>query len=157
MATGVIHFGVDDCSRVLVLQNAGYSVSQCCFISELKTALEGSLRPSATLFSEASGFNRIEAVSLIRNCALHTPIIYFSNLSGLCDEQSGPDLLVPPFTAPERWLRWVASVIDQSRAVRAASISLREKTAMRSAQSSADMEDFMRCVPPAWGKSGLPN
>ena len=174
MATGVIHFGVDDCSRVLVLRNAGYSVGQCCFVPELKAALEGPLRPSATLFSEYGGITRSEAVSLIRNCAVRTPIIYFSNLYELCDEQSVPDLLVPPFTAPERWLRWVASVIEQNRAMQATSMSLRGKTAMlrreaiavrgrgisermRSAQTIADMEDFMRCVAPVSGKTGLPN
>ena len=174
MATGVIHFGVDDCSRVLVLQNAGYRVNHCCFIPELKAALHAPLRPSVTLFSESGGETRSEAASLIRSCTIHTPIIFFSNAYEPCDEESRPDLIVPPFTTPERWLRWIASVIEQSRALQAASASLREKSAslrqnasavgersvlerMRAQQTRVDMEDFMRCVTPVLGRSGLPN
>lgn len=170
----MIHFGADDCSRVLVLQNSGYSVHQCSIIPELKSALDAPFRPAAALFSDSSRLTRFEAVSLVRDRAFPPPIIFFSHSFDSEDEQSWPDLLVPPFTSPERWLRWVASVIEQSRALRADSVALRERSALlrreafaagrrsilervRSAQTIADMEDFMNCVTLRPRRSGLLN
>lgn len=129
MDASVIHFGADTCSRVLVLQNAGYAVHQCSLISELSMLLcSPSLQPGAVLIGASCADTLADASALAHFQSIPPPVIYFPEaFSHACESRA--DLVIPPFTSPEKWLRWMAVLIDQSRAVRTVSVSLRERSA----------------------------
>lgn len=112
MQAKIVHFGSDECSRVLVLQGAGYAVSVCgTSIDALKTALlQG---PTDAVIVSENGTECIqEAVSVSR---LLSPalLILFEDVTGT-EDTSNFNLVIPPLAAPSNWLREIAQLIARS-------------------------------------------
>jgi len=135
MAARVLHFGTNDCNRVLVLRDFGYLVDDCPSINDVRSTLLQGICPEALLFSEGYPAARREAVTLARSSCANAPLILFENLN--CDDETNFDLVIPPLTAPELWLQAIAATIERSRMLHANSTAIRERSAWLVEQSSA--------------------
>src|SRR5580704_7582 len=127
MAARVIHFGQDDCHRLMVLRSAGYSVDDCGSLMQLSGRLATGASADALLMSDAGGVEPDEAIALARTRS-SMPVILFRS-TNLAYEESGVDLIVPCLTPPEIWLNEVEALIEKSRILRAKSESPREESA----------------------------
>ena len=116
MPARVIHFGPDDCHRLMVLRRAGYSVEDCPSLCELRLSLETGDAPDAVLLSDGDGFSPHEALTLARTHS-PSPLILFRSTNQTY-EHRGFDLVVPCLTAPEVWLDDVDALIAKRRAAR---------------------------------------
>ncbi len=115
MAARVVHFGYDECRRLLVLHMAGYAVDDCPSIRKLRSVLQEPGQTSAVLFTGQDEKERKEAVTLARaqSCA---PLILFETCNAPGDE-SDFDLVIPPLTPPQEWLAKIAATIQQRRSI----------------------------------------
>lgn len=115
MPSRMIHFGPDDCHRLMVLRSAGYTVQDCHSLAQLRVTLEADDAPDAVLLSDGDGFSPREAVAVAR---IHSsnPVILFRN-TNQAYEDSGFDLVIPCLTPPEVWLTDVDALIEKRRAV----------------------------------------
>jgi len=111
MAPRVVHFGCDDCRRLLVLHMAGYAVDDCPSILNLRSALLDSRQADAVVFSEQDEKERREAITLARSQS-SAPLILFETSNGPGDEAEF-DLVIPPLTPPHEWLAKLAAAIQQ--------------------------------------------
>ncbi len=114
MAARVIHFGLDDCHRLMVLQSAGYAVDNCGSLLQLRTCLATGAAADALLMSDAGGVQPHDAIALAKTRA-SLPVILFRS-TNLAYEESGVDLIVPCLTPPEVWLSQVEALIQSARA-----------------------------------------
>jgi hypothetical protein len=130
MAARVIHFGVDDCHRLMVLRSAGYSVDNCDSLGQLITKLETDGEADAVVMSDCDGISTEEAASLART---HTkaPVVLFRSTNRSVEE-SAFDLVVHSLTPPEVWLNEVDALIAQCQMLRVQSaIPTRESQLLR--------------------------
>jgi hypothetical protein len=111
----VIHFGPDDCHRLMVLQSAGYTVQDCGSLPQLRLTLESDSAPDAVLMSDGDGVSPQEAIAVARTHSSN-PVILFRN-TNQSYEDSGFDLVIPCLTPPEVWLTEVDALIEKRRAV----------------------------------------
>lgn len=117
LAAKVIHLGVDVCYRLGVLRRAGYEIQECANLIEFRSVLQSGIDADAVFVNDSNGRVPPDAFSVARD-STSAPIILFPN-SGRTYQLGQIDLIVPCFTPPERWLRDVANLIAQSRALRA--------------------------------------
>ena len=115
----VIHIGVDVCYRLGVLRRAGYEIQECANLIEFRSALRSGIDAGAVFVNDSNGRVSPDAFSIARQ-STSAPIILFPN-SGRTYHIEQIDLIVPCFTPPDKWLRDVANLIVQSRALRACS------------------------------------
>jgi hypothetical protein len=108
MAARVIHFGPDDCHRLMVLQSAGYAVEDCLSLGQLRASLAGD-EADAVLLSDGDGVAPEEAVALARGCS-SAPVVLFCSTNQVY-EDAAFDLVVHSLTRPEIWLREVDALI----------------------------------------------
>jgi hypothetical protein len=141
MAARVIHFGPDDCHRLMVLRSAGYSVDDCGSLLQLRACLASGAIPDALLMSDGGPVMPEEAIALART-HVSLPVILFRNTT-LTYEESGIDLVVPSLTPPEIWLIEVEGLIEKSRTLRTVSESLIDRSA-RHRREVADAVDRSR-------------
>lgn len=128
MAARLLHFGPDDCNRLIVLQSAGYAVDLCSSFQDLQSAFDGSLRPDAVLMTANGDTVHREAISLVRSYP-PTPLILFER-SGYSIQETEFDLVVPALTSPSEWLRKIADLIQYSRTLIVSSQQVREHSAL---------------------------
>lgn len=138
MAARVIHFGQDECHRLMVLRSAGYSVEDCASLMQLRAWLATGVTADALVMSDAGGNEPEEAIALARACGA-LPVILFRT-TNLTFEESGVDLIVPCLTPPEIWLNEVESVITKCRTLRSTSEILFEKSAELRSESADAIE-----------------
>lgn len=120
MAARVIHFGPDDCHRLMVLRSAGYSVDGCNSLNQLRASLVSGA--DAVLMSDAEGIAPQDAVALARMQS-SAPVVLFRS-TNLSYEDSGFDLVVHSLTPPEVWLNQVDALIAGTRTLQAESKAL---------------------------------
>jgi hypothetical protein len=77
MAARFIHFGPDDCHRLMVLRSAGYTVDGCVSLPQLRRLLLAGGEAEAVLLSDGPGVLLAEAASLTRSCS-SAPMVLFS-------------------------------------------------------------------------------
>jgi hypothetical protein len=130
MAARLIHFGLDNCHRLMVLQSAGYSVDDCASLDQLCTSLAAGTGAEAVLMSDNDEPAPEDVVTVARKHS-SAPVILFLS-SNRTREDSAFDLVVPNLTPPEIWLRDVNALIAKSRvrgvhngSLRVASVPLR--------------------------------
>lgn len=128
MATRVLYYGEDECQRLLVLRNAGYSIDECSSIFKLRLVFDSSTLPSAVLMTDAHPPAHREAISLVR-AHPPTPLILFQSNCDSLDETEF-DLVIPALTPTTEWLDNVAATIARSRALVANSMAVRQKSAL---------------------------
>ncbi len=116
MAARVIHFGIDDCHRLMVLRNAGYAVDECVSLVQLRSALKAQASAEAVFVSEGESIPQ-QAVATLTRTHSSAPLILFQGTNCVADEPAF-DLVVPNFTPPDVWLNHIKSLIEQSKAIR---------------------------------------
>jgi hypothetical protein len=115
MAARIVHFGADSCSRLLVLEHAGYDVDHCPTVLMLDSALKTGREADAVLMTEDPRASRREAISLVRSYSA-APLVLFQTVGPTFDEPEF-DLVIPVLTPPREWLEKIAATIESSRAL----------------------------------------
>jgi hypothetical protein len=136
MAARVIHFGIDACYRLNVLQSAGYDIVKCGNLVQFRAALDA--EADAILFDDSDGSVPETLICLARSrCS--TPIVLFPN-HARAYPMNEVDLVVPTLTPPQEWLLDVANLIIRSRQIRACSQILQEESGQLRRESAAVLE-----------------
>jgi len=128
MAVRVLHFGKDNCNRLLVLRSVGYAVDTCRTVEEFHSVLQKGAGADVILVTTGPARERRQVITLARERS-HAPLVLFSTCYDYADEAEF-DLVIPPLTHPEEWLRKIAGLIEQSRALSAMSTAIRERSAL---------------------------
>lgn len=102
----LIHFGVDQCFRMRVLQGAGFSVADCESLEALSAELLE--RPDALVVEEEPNEQVDKAISLSRSFPA-VPLILFRPLMETAP--CSADLTIRSFTPPELWLHEIKDLI----------------------------------------------
>lgn len=111
MAARILHFGQDECNRVIVLRSAGYSVEACPSLPNLDAALRKDAEPDAVVFSERHAPARHNGLTLVRSGS-SAPVILFEHTLYYPDEPEY-DLVIPNLTPVQEWLDRIAAIIAQ--------------------------------------------
>jgi len=125
MAATLLHFGTDNCQRLLVLRSAGYQVEVCESLPEFRTSLERNADANAVLIASLLSVERRRVVTLTRENS-NAGLVLFGSYSG----EREFDLVIPPLTDPEDWLQQIADLIQRTRVLNASAIAIREKSAL---------------------------
>jgi hypothetical protein len=107
---------MDDCHRVAVLRSVGYRVEECSSLLQLATALDRTNGADAVFLTESDSIPPEKAVSLARERSAAPVILFRRTTKGESEQEF--DLVIPPLTSPEKWLREVSSLLEWSRMVR---------------------------------------
>lgn len=113
MLAKVIHFGPDECHRLLVLRSAGYAVEDCETLLQLGSSLSAGASADAVLMSDGVGVSPREAAAVARTHS-RLPLILFRS-TNLAYEDAAFDLVVQSLTPPEVWLNDVDALIERAR------------------------------------------
>ncbi len=140
MAAKVIHYGADDCHRLMVLRSAGYSVDECHSLVQLRDCLARGAQADALLLSDAEGVVPNDAIALARTQS-SAPVVLFRSTT-LAYEDTGVDLIVHSLTPPEVWLEEVDALLEKCRASRAKSQALFQKSVQLRREPAAAREHF---------------
>ncbi len=135
MAARVIHFGPDDCHRLIVLESAGYAVDACDSLGQLRASLTAGGEAAAVVMSDAEGVAPEEVVSVARTHSL-APVVLFRGTNRVY-EDSRFDLVVHTLTPPEVWLNEVDALISKSRVLQARSEVLARESAHLKQEAAA--------------------
>ena len=127
MAAKVLHFGTDDCNRLLVLRSVGYDVEFCPSLVEFPPLLQRS-DPDAVLVTGRPNRERGQVVTLTRELS-HARLILFGSSHSVAGDGEF-DLVIPPLMHPEEWLQQVSSVIERSRTLTATATVIREQSVL---------------------------
>lgn len=127
MAASVLYFGPDEWNRAQVLESAGYAVHQCLKISDLESQLRKSPHPAAVVVNSSAHVSLKLAVELVHAQAASARIIAFPG-PGESGFEESVDLVVPPLTPPEEWLKEMADLLSKIRAVPEQAISIHEQS-----------------------------
>lgn len=126
MSARIVHFGTDSCSRLLVLEHAGYHVEHCPSVARLGFALTAGREADAVVITEDPKTPRREAITLIRSHS-SAPLILFQT-TGSGYNEADFDLVIPVLTPTREWLEKIAAAIERSRSVIANSRSVSEQS-----------------------------
>ena len=149
MAARVIHFGPDDCHRMMVLRSAGYAVDHCNSLIQLRSSLVSGGAAEAVMVSDGEGIAPETAIAIAKSHS-SAPLVLFRS-TNLSYQDSGFDLVVNSLTPPEVWLNDVHSLITRTLALRTESEAmitearqLRRESAPRVIRSRAERERSKR-------------
>lgn len=169
VASSVLYFGPDEWNRVQVLESAGYAVHQCLKISDLESELGKSPQPAVVVMNSFGHASFVPAVELVHLQAASARIIAFPS-AGESGFEKTVDLVVPPLTPPEEWLKDMAALLERSRAVQKASQAVHQQSAqlrdeaaavraksVRERQRSAEERHVHRELEKAAGITNKPN
>jgi hypothetical protein len=136
MAARILHFGTDECNRIILLRNAGYAIDTCPSLVTLDSALQDRLEPDAVVIPGVVPTPaRHDAVTLVHSRS-SAPLVLFES-GKCCPDEFEFDLVIPTFTPPEEWLQTISQIVEASRALHAQSISIRERSAKLTRESTA--------------------
>ena len=114
MAARVLHFGCDDCHRLLVLQRAGYEVTGASSPADLRAHLGGPEHWDCVALSEETGIEHGAPLRAIRQ-ATSAPVVLFRRTGAEIDERAF-DLTIDWLTGPMEWLGRLDLVMKQNHA-----------------------------------------
>lgn len=134
MAARIIHFGPDDCHRIMVLGSAGFAVEACSSMNQFRASLLSGNQPDAVLLSDGDGFSPEDAAVLARSCS-PAPVVLFSG-ANRAYQGARFDLVVYSLTPPEVWLHEVDALIAKSRLLGGRLAALSRKSARLLEESS---------------------
>jgi len=112
----MIHFGLDDCFRIPILESAGYSVDQCDSVSQLHAALLEADQADVVMMVENERYDPRGAMFLTRTTSSAALILFQSG--DYHYEESDFDLIVQVLSDPSEWLGDIKKLIERRRAVR---------------------------------------
>jgi hypothetical protein len=136
MAATVVHFGEDICYRLPVLRSAGYTVEQCDSLEHFSTFLAWG--PDMVVLEEEPLVPLRKAISFTRARSKASVVLFRHDTGTMLLEEC--DLVIPTLTAPEEWLVEIATLLEQSRTIRADSQALAQKSASLREGSAAVRE-----------------
>ena len=124
MSTRIVHYGLDECSRIPTLVSAGYLVEDCG--SVLPRFSESILNPDlgAIAVSESAIVAFDYVVELARTSS-KAPLVLFQDSRARQLDPANFDLLVRAESHPEQWLANIGALIERSRTLREISRNLR--------------------------------
>ena len=124
-AATILYIGDDTCRRIPIFKRAGLSVVHAEWtLPSIREALrESTPFDAATFHIDARPIEPL-VLPAVRE-TVHGPLILFDNPSIPYDEDAF-DLVIPPLTAPDIWIKRLHVAIEVSRNLRAASLRLRE-------------------------------
>jgi hypothetical protein len=125
MSVSVVHFGEDMWYRLPVLRSAGYNVEQCDSLENFSTFLAWG--PEMVILEEEPQVPLRKAISFARARSNASLVLFRHELATPLVEEC--DLVIPSLTAPEEWLVEIATLLEQSRIIRADSQALAQKSA----------------------------
>jgi hypothetical protein len=152
MTTRVIHFGPDDCHRLMVLRSAGYFVDACWSLGQLRASLLTGGEIEAVFMSEREGIAPDEAVSLAKtHCA--APVVLFRSTNRAYPDSTF-DLVVHALTPPEVWLKEIDALIGVKRGGQSSRLFARDSVqwrrhAVRTSGGGRSKSEYTRRVSPA--------
>jgi hypothetical protein len=117
MVAKAIHFGVDGCYRVLVLQRAGYDVRQSPSLDALIIALQNERHVAAVFISEGDRGSTERAADLARRFSPAGVILFRSSRRAI--DEGKFDRVYETLTPPQNWLPATADFIRMNRSRRA--------------------------------------
>jgi hypothetical protein len=139
----IIHYGVDDCHRVPVLQFAGYSIADCrSSIAQLRAALQSTEYTGAVVMTEIEDLAPQRAVSIARSASTAPLVLFPGRASSIFESEF--DLVIPALTPPEQWLSDMAALIERCFALRARSLGLRAQSAYLRQQAAQARQKSQR-------------
>jgi hypothetical protein len=114
MDARIVHFGFDDCHRLMVLREAGYSVEECAGVVQLSAILSRPEEVDAVVFAENDGDVPRGAILLIRTTSTAPVILFESKDRNYGNSEVEFDLVVPAVSNPAQWLRDIERVVERS-------------------------------------------
>ena len=116
MAARIVFVGKDTCHRLPVLVQAGYQVKSFESLGSFRDTMRPGTEAEAILLTDLDAGSADSALVVARNhCS--APVILFRDHNW--DYQfRNFDLVVPPLTAPRKWLEQMEFLIGQCRARR---------------------------------------
>lgn len=138
MAGTILHFGRDTCSRIPVLKGAGYAVTDCRSVIQLRFILETGTSADAVALT-GRFFEISEEDHPLSRFECPVPLILF-------EEKDEPrpkadfDLVVPIGASAVQWLDDVEDLIARSRAIRIRTARLRARSAILTRQAREAVE-----------------
>jgi len=126
MASHILYIGTDDCHVALVLQSAGYDVEEYASLPQLATGLDELSGAGAVILSETENIVPEMVVRLVRGRS-SAPAILFRRSSRRVVNAESFDLVIPPLTPPEKWLKQVNNLLERLRLARAQGKSLTDQ------------------------------
>jgi hypothetical protein len=107
----IIHFGEDNCHRLMVLEGVGYAVERCESIQDIEFYLRSPLLPDAVVISgELHRASRL--ATFLSNADLPLPVILFAGTDESYTETEY-DLIIPALTSPSDWLLSIEETIER--------------------------------------------
>jgi hypothetical protein len=134
MAARVLHFGTDVCNRCSCSTASAIQWTCAPLWKNFHSVLQKGTGADAVLVTAGRVRGRHQVVTLTRERS-HAALVLFSTCYDYADEGKF-DLVIPPLTRPEEWLRQIADVIAKSVALKAAAAVIQDQ----SAQLREDME-----------------
>jgi hypothetical protein len=126
----IVHYGVDPCVRIPILQHFGFGVTECGSLPDF-TQLVRSVPVDAVLFPEPPTHRLVNTIHEISTAPL---ICFASDLTldwdhslDLLDHDL--DLVIAPMTRPCEWILSFQEILERSRVIRAESAALRAQSA----------------------------
>jgi len=123
MPARILHFGQESCHRLPVLQNAGYSVSRCHTLVQLRDALQSAEQPHAVSMTDTKGSVSAEAILSARSCS-SAALILFRNpnprgveFASRSIALSDFDLVIPALARAPKWLTDIAALLGRLSAL----------------------------------------
>jgi hypothetical protein len=120
----VLHVGEDVCFRISVMEAAGLVV---CRSNGTDEGISEALRDAGISAVAFSQLRSAHLVSVARSLT-PAPLILFRD-PDVEVEESEFDVVIPPATAPARWLKSLATAIEDARYLQARSQQLRNESA----------------------------
>lgn len=145
MATTIVHFGFDECVRLLVLSRAGYQVDACGrSITEFQKRLVQGHTDAIAISCE--GLQSVDKVAETARRLSLAPLILFEGRH--CHlEPSQFDLVISPGIGPAEWLAKIQELLEynrrlqeDSRSIQAQSAALREASVQAREQSARERD-----------------
>jgi CRP/FNR family cyclic AMP-dependent transcriptional regulator len=149
MTARIIHFGIDDFDRLRILREAGYSVDSSSSLAEFHSFFTSSAPVDAVAITESRGALPANLMSF-NQVISSVPLILFQGWTSNGNE-SGFNLVVPVLTPPNKWLKEIETLVDQSRArcgaphpVGHESVPPREKDPSTAVKLRPEMDKFAK-------------
>jgi hypothetical protein len=145
MSVSLVHYGVDECLRVPVLQYAGFDVAECDSFSDLEQILRGQ-HVDAVVFAELPAEVLIGDVHRISEALL----VCFT--SGTFAYEYQLDLVIARPARPEEWLVSIGNLLEKSSGLRLQYQAARIEADGLRAESAAVRERTRRLIEAMKGK-----
>ncbi len=123
VAATLVHFGHDECARLLVLERAGFAVKTCgTSLQKLRVKLRSGEVVAVAVTEDLPVV--CEEVAAVARATTNAPLILFAGMDRDCDPNNF-DLVIQAGVHAREWLHNVRDLIERNRALQAESSQTR--------------------------------